>query len=108
MPTQNPRLSFMISKEQLDRIEAFQHEHRIKSTSKAIVQLLNVGMDELEKESRTDNAQPPEPPPPPPVPRDLTEEMENLLQTLTPEQALLLVTLAKKALKYAESKPKVR
>ncbi|MBP5718063.1 MAG: hypothetical protein J6X53_03675 [Abditibacteriota bacterium] len=107
MPTQNPRLSFMLSEEQLTRLEAFQHERKIKSTSKAIVQLLTVGMDELEKEARPDNVQPPKPPPPP-VPRDLTEEMENLLQTLTPKQASLLVTLAKKTLKYAESKPTIR
>lgn len=105
MPTQNPRLSFMISKEQLDRVEAYQHEHKIKSTSKAIVQLLNAGMDELEKESRTAA---PQPPPPPPVPRDAMDDMEKLYQSLTPEQAALLLTVAKKALKYAESKPKTR
>lgn len=102
MPTENPRVTFMISKEQLDRVEAFQHEHKIKSTSKAIIQLLDAGMGELEKEAAAS------PPAPPPIPRDLTEEIENLLQTLTPEQAALLVTLAKKALKYAESKPKAR
>lgn len=105
MPTQNPRLSFMISQEQLDRVEAFQHEHKIKSTSKAIVQLLNAGMDELEKESRTEKAQPPKPPP---VPRDLTEEMEKLLQTLTPEQAELLAVIAEKSLKYARSNSNAR
>lgn len=105
MPTKNPRLSFMLSSEQLDRVEAFQHERKIKSTSKAIVQLLNAGMDELNKESRTDAAQPP---PPPPVPHDLTEEMERLLQTLTPEQAELLVKLAEKTLAYAKIKPKAR
>lgn len=103
MPTKNPRLSFMISQEQSDRLEAFQHEHKIKSTSKAIVQLLNVGMDELEKESVTDKAQPRKPPPPP-IPSDLTEEMEKLLQTLTPEQAELLAVVAEKSLKYARSK----
>lgn len=102
MPTENPRITFMIAQEQLDRVEAFQHEHKIKSTSKAIVQLLNAGMDELEKESGATL------PAPPPVPNDLTGEMEKLIQTLTPEQAKLLVALAKKALKYAESKPKAR
>ena len=101
MPTQNPRVSFMISKEQLEQIETFQHEHRIKSKSKAIVHLLNVGIAELENESNKvalglspKNM----------ISSDLTEKMDAFLKGLSSAQCVLLAEIMEKILEPVKVK----
>lgn len=106
MSTDRNRFTVSLNPELFREVEEYRVKHNYATRSKAVEALIAEGIELLVVEGRIPDVR--QPPPPPPVPRDLTEEMEKLLQTLTPEQALLLVTLAKKALKYAESKPKAR
>lgn len=47
MPTENPRLSFMVSDELKAQINDYQFSHKIKNQSQAIISLINKGMDAI-------------------------------------------------------------
>lgn len=47
MPTQNPRITFTVSEELMEKIDEYRFEHRMKNQTQAIVSLLNRGLAEL-------------------------------------------------------------
>ena len=55
MPTLNPRITFTLSEEMMDKIDEFRFDNRIKNQTQAIVALLNIGLKSL-----SDEPQPPE------------------------------------------------
>lgn len=51
MPTDNPRLMITISEELYRQIQDYQHERRLTSMSKAILDLMGKGIDLLKNEA---------------------------------------------------------
>lgn len=47
MPTKNPRITFMVSKDMMDRIEEYKFSNRMKNQTQAILSLINIGIKEL-------------------------------------------------------------
>lgn len=47
MPTENPRITFTLSREMLCRIDEYRFDNRIKSQTQAIVSLIEKGLDVL-------------------------------------------------------------
>lgn len=45
MPTDNPRLSFMVTHEMKDRITDYQFDHKCKNTSQALLELIQRGLE---------------------------------------------------------------
>ena len=58
MPTQKPRVTFTISKEQLELVENFQFSNKIKNQTQAILQLIERGLEDFSPEivSETKNS----------------------------------------------------
>lgn len=48
MPTEKPRVTFTISKEQLAELESYRFEHRYKNQTQAVLSLLEKGLADLE------------------------------------------------------------
>ena len=47
MPTNNPRFTFTISQELLDRVDEFRFKNRFRSQTKAITALIELGLDSI-------------------------------------------------------------
>lgn len=47
MPTLNPRITFTVSDELMDKIDEYRFQHRMKNQTQAIVSLLNLGLEAL-------------------------------------------------------------
>jgi metal-responsive CopG/Arc/MetJ family transcriptional regulator len=52
MPTQKPIISIVLDEETLKRVEDFQFNNRIPSRSKALNEIIKLGILELEKEEK--------------------------------------------------------
>lgn len=52
MPTQKPIISVVLDEETLKRVEDYQFENRIQSRSKALNEIIRLGMEQLEKEEK--------------------------------------------------------
>ncbi len=50
MPTEHPRFSITVSEKMYDQINRFQHENRFKTQTKAIAEILRIGLKSLEEE----------------------------------------------------------
>lgn len=50
MPTDNPRVSFALSPEQLSALEAYQFDHRVKNRTQAILALIEKGLASIQEE----------------------------------------------------------
>lgn len=55
MPTKKPIISIVLDDETLKKIEDFQFENRIQSRSKALNELIKLGIKEMEKELEKDD-----------------------------------------------------
>lgn len=51
MATSKPRFSITLDADLFDRIDIYQHQHRLPARSVAIVELIEKGMDALEKQT---------------------------------------------------------
>lgn len=51
MPTQNPRVMITLTEEEHRRLIEYQHDHKIQSSSKALLSLLKRGLESVDKES---------------------------------------------------------
>ena len=49
MPTKKPRVTFALSKEELEQIEMFQKKNSIKNQSQAILTLIHLGLDDFQQ-----------------------------------------------------------
>ena len=49
MPTEKPRVTITVSKEQLDEIEEYRYGNKMKNQTQAILSLVRLGLDELSK-----------------------------------------------------------
>ena len=47
MPTMNPRITFTVSDELMEKIDEYRFQHRMKNQTQAIVSLLNRGLEAL-------------------------------------------------------------
>lgn len=47
MPTKNPRVTFMVSEDMLQKIEDYKYDHRMKNQTQAILSLINRGIEVL-------------------------------------------------------------
>ena len=54
MATEKPRFSVTMEPQMLEKVEDFQHENRMKSQSKAITELVRLGLAELENGTKTE------------------------------------------------------
>ena len=52
MPTSKPRFTIVIDEELLKKIDDFRFENRYSSRSAATLELIRVGLEELEKEKK--------------------------------------------------------
>ena len=52
MPTERPRVTFTISKEQLDEVESFRFEEKMKNQTQAILALLRSGIEIYKEEQK--------------------------------------------------------
>ncbi|MCX4377960.1 MAG: ribbon-helix-helix domain-containing protein [Lachnospiraceae bacterium] len=52
MPTEKPRYTVIVDDELLKRIDDFRFENRYSSRSAATLELIRVGLEELEKEKK--------------------------------------------------------
>ena len=50
MPTQKPRYTVIVDEEMLKKIDDYRFENRFPSRSAAIIELIKLGMEQLEKE----------------------------------------------------------
>ena len=50
MPTTKPIISIVLDEEMLKKVEDFQYENRIPSRSKALNEIIKLGMEQLDKE----------------------------------------------------------
>lgn len=50
MPTKKPIISIVLDDEMLKKVEDFQFENRIKSRSKALNEIIKMGIEEMDKE----------------------------------------------------------
>lgn len=50
MPTQKPRYTVIVDEEMLKKIDDFRFENRFPSRSAATIELIKLGMEQLEKE----------------------------------------------------------
>lgn len=55
MPTEKPRYTVIVDDELLKRIDDFRFENRYSSRSAATLELIRVGLEELEKEKKKKN-----------------------------------------------------
>lgn len=53
MATDKPRFSITVSEELYNSINEYQHEHRIQTQTKAIVELLKIGIEHILSESES-------------------------------------------------------
>lgn len=51
MPTKKPIISIVLDEETLKQVEDFQFDNRIPSRSKALNEIIRLGIERLEKES---------------------------------------------------------
>lgn len=61
MPTEKPRVTFMISEEKLAELESYRFDNKIKNQSQAILSLIDKGLSALEAEKTVDNKNSPSP-----------------------------------------------
>ncbi|MGE6717866.1 ribbon-helix-helix domain-containing protein [Peribacillus frigoritolerans] len=52
MPTKKPIISIVLDEETLKQVEDFQYDNRIPSRSKALNEIIRLGIERLEKESK--------------------------------------------------------
>jgi len=52
MPTDNPKILIVFSKDMVERIEDFRYDNRIPNRSKAIRQLIEKGLQQYEKDKK--------------------------------------------------------
>ena len=52
LPTKKPIISVVLDDEMLTKVDVFQFGNRIKSRSKALNELIRIGIEQLEKEQR--------------------------------------------------------
>ena len=58
MPTEKPRYTVIVDDELLKRIDDFRFENRYSSRSAATLELIRVGLEELEKEKKKEKNKP--------------------------------------------------
>ena len=58
MPTKKPIISVVLDDEMLTKVDDFQFGNRIKSRSKALNELIRIGIEQLEKEQRDKEKKP--------------------------------------------------
>ena len=49
MPTEKPRLTIPVTDEERKRIEDYWHEHKMKNQTQAILSLVKIGLNEIER-----------------------------------------------------------
>lgn len=49
MPTEKPRLTITVTDEERKQIEDYWHEHKMKNQTQAILSLVKIGLDEIER-----------------------------------------------------------
>lgn len=59
MPTEKPRITFMISEERLAELETYRFDNKIKNQSQAIISLIEKGLSSLEAEKAAKTKNPP-------------------------------------------------
>jgi len=52
MPTSNPRFTLTLSEELLERIDDFRFENRYNTRTEAVLELLRLGVEAVEKKER--------------------------------------------------------
>jgi len=52
MPTKKPIISIVLDEETLKQVEDFQYDNRIPSRSKALNEIIRLGIERLENESK--------------------------------------------------------
>lgn len=52
MPTQKPIISVVLDEKTLKKVEDFQFENRIPSRSKALNEIIRIGMEQLNKDTK--------------------------------------------------------
>ena len=52
MPTETPKITFVVDEELIERIDDFRFENRVKNRSEAIRQLIEEGLKRLHKGSK--------------------------------------------------------
>lgn len=52
MPTEKPRITITMPEEQLDQIKEFQFSNKMKNQTQAILHLVELGFEELERQSK--------------------------------------------------------
>lgn len=57
MPSKKPIISIVLDEETLEKVMEFQLENRIMSRSKALNELIKIGIEELKKEAEEDKDQ---------------------------------------------------
>ena len=55
MPSEKPRVTFVLSEEEKDAVDNFRFKHKCKNQSQAVLSLLLRGLEEFEKESNPDD-----------------------------------------------------
>ncbi len=50
MPTKKPIISIVLDEETLSKVEDFQYDNRIPSRSKALNEIIRLGIEQLQKE----------------------------------------------------------
>ena len=57
MPTEKPRYTIIVDEELLKRIDDFQFQNRYRSRSAATLELIRLGLDQLEKNQAKEREQ---------------------------------------------------
>lgn len=55
MPTEKPRITFMVSNDVKNQIEEYQYDNRIKNQSQAILSLISAGLEQISKGEKENN-----------------------------------------------------
>ena len=55
MPTDKPRITITMPEDQLDKVQTFQHENKLKNQTQAILKLIELGFEELQRQSLNEN-----------------------------------------------------
>ena len=51
MPTDKPRITITMPEDQLDKVQTFQHENKLKNQTQAILHLIELGFEELARQT---------------------------------------------------------
>lgn len=59
MPTEKPRITITIPDEQYDKVRDFQYGNKMKNQTQAILALIDMGFEELQKNKASTGSEPP-------------------------------------------------